>query len=178
MKGSSMIRKTMFTLLCSALLIPASNAIAGNFLQRFEPEPAGGKFGSRETTLDLFGSFNVPEHRDFTDGHAGFGVGVNHFFTTYIGAGLDTSIDKFDWPNHINGTVIFRYPIEKWSLAPYVFTGFGRQFHDTAQWTFSLGGGLDYRLNARTGVFTDIGAVIPEKSRDSMMWRMGARFRF
>ena len=56
--------------------------------------------------------------------------------------------------------------------------GFGRQFHDTAQWTYHIAGGFDYRLNQRTGVFTDIGATITETSHDFMLWRMGVRFRF
>jgi hypothetical protein len=173
-----MMCKPMVTLLFSAMLLPTSNLIAGNLMQRFDPQPAGNKFGPRETTLDIFGSYAVAENRDFSGGRLGIGVGANHFFNSYLGAGIDTGVDKFDWPNHINGSVILRYPIEKWSLAPYVFTGFGRQFHDISQWTYHIAGGLDYRLNQRTGVFTDIGATIPETSRDFMLWRMGVRFRF
>jgi hypothetical protein len=170
--------KSMVTLLFSAMLLPASNLTAGTLLQRFDPQPAGNKFGSRETTFDIFGSYAVAEHRDFSSGRLGIGVGANHFFTPFMGIGLDTGVEKFDWPNHINGSFILRYPIEKWSLAPYIFTGFGRQFHDTAQWTYHIAGGFDYRLNQRTGVFTDIGATIPETSHDFMLWRMGVRFRF
>ena len=173
-----MICKAIFTILVSALFIPAPNIAAQTIVQRFQAELAGNKFGPRETTFDLFGSFSVAEDRDFTEGRLGIGVGVNHFFNSYIGAGLDTGVDKFDWPNHFNGSVIFRYPIEKWSLAPYLFTGFGRQFHDVSQWTYHIGGGFDYRLNPKTGLFTDIGATVPDVSRDFMLWRVGVRFRF
>jgi hypothetical protein len=173
-----MTYKAIFTILVSALFLPASNVGAQTIGELFRAEPAGNKFGPRETTFDLFGSYSVAEHRNFGDGVLGIGVGVNHFFNSYIGAGLDSGVDKFDWPNHINGSVIFRYPIEKWSLAPYVFTGFGRQFHDTSQWTYHIGGGFDYRLNPKTGLFTDIGATIPETSHDFMLWRIGVRFRF
>ncbi|HWD92219.1 MAG TPA: hypothetical protein VG938_07710 [Verrucomicrobiae bacterium] len=170
--------KAIFTILVSALLLPAPKLGAQSLSERFAMEPAGNKFGARETTLDFFVSHSVAEHQDFTGGRLGTGFGINHFFLTYIGAGLDTGIDKWDWPNHINGSVIFRYPIEKWSVAPYVFTGFGRQFHDTSQWTYHIAGGFDYRLNPKTGVFTDIGATIPDVSRDFMLWRLGLRFRF
>jgi hypothetical protein len=173
-----MICKTMFTLLISALLIPTRNTAAETIVQRFQVEPAGNKFGPRETTFDLFSSYSVANNRNFTDGHLGIGVGINHFFNSYIGAGLDTGVDKFDWPNHFNGSLLLRYPIEKWSLAPYVFTGFGRQFHETPQWTYHIGGGFEYRLNPKTGLFTDIAATIPDKSRDFMLWRVGVRFRF
>lgn len=170
--------KTMFTLLFTAVLLPASNLTAETLAQRFEPQPAGNKFGAREFTLDIFGSWRVPDNKDFGGGRLGLGVGANYFFNYYIGAGLDTGVEKFDWPNHLNASVIFRYPIEKWSLAPYAFMGFGRQFHDTAQWTYHIAGGVDYRLNHSTGVFTDVGAIIPGTTRDSILWRLGVRLRF
>lgn len=173
-----MICKTMFTLLFSAMLLPTSNLTAGTLADLFEPQPPGSKFGARETTLDVFSSYSIPDHRGFTDGHLGIGVGGNHFFNSYLGVGLDTGVDKFDWPNHINASVILRYPIEEWSLAPYIFTGFGRQFHDTAQWTYHIAGGVDYRLNQKTGVFTDVGAILPETTRNALLFRLGVRYRF
>src|SRR5262249_11460396 len=50
----NMFCKTMFTLVCSAALIPAANLSAETLGERFEPQPAGNKFGAREFTLDLF----------------------------------------------------------------------------------------------------------------------------
>jgi len=167
-----MTNKKLLTLLSSAALLPALNVMAG-----FAPQSPGDKFGAHELTLDLFSSYTVPEHRDFGNGRLGIGVGANYFFNYYIGAGLDTGVDSVDFPNHINSSIIFRYPIEKWSLAPYVFTGFGGQFHDPVQWTYHIAGGFDFRLNPKLGVFTDIGATIPEESRDFMLWRVGVRFR-
>jgi hypothetical protein len=172
-----MIGKTAFSVWCSILLLPGIVS-ADSLSQRFQAEPAGGKFASTETTFDAFADLRVPEHKDIFSGRLGFGLGVNHFFTPYLGVGADTHIEKVDWPNRINGSVIGRYPIEKWSLAPYAFVGFGRQFNDTAQWLFHFGGGLDYRLNPKAGLFLDVRQTWPDVSRDFMLWRFGLRLGF
>src|SRR5205085_6483595 len=82
-----MIGKTILTVLFSAALVPATGLAGESLSQRFQSEPAGGKFPAQETTLDAFGSLKVPEHKDMFDGRLGIGIGVNHFFTTYFGAG-------------------------------------------------------------------------------------------
>jgi len=175
-----MIRKLILTVSCSLLLLPTGFAFdpLNSVTQRFRIDSRGNKFGATETTLDLFGTMNVPSNHDFFDGRLGVGVGVNHYFTPWLGVGADTGVDKFDWPNHFNGSLQLRYPIEKWSLAPYFMTGFGRQFHDVSQWSFFFGGGVDYRLNQKTGLFVDVRQTMPDVSRDFMLWRFGARLRF
>jgi hypothetical protein len=173
-----MIRKVILTVSCSILLLPTTGITSQFWSEHFHTESGGYKFGATETTLDVFGSMNVPDNRGFFDGRLGMGVGVNHFFTPWFGVGADTGIDKIDWPNHFNGSFVLRYPIEKWSLAPYFFTGFGRQFHDVSQWTYHFGGGVDYRLNQKTGLFVDLRETLPETSRDFMLWRFGVRLRF
>lgn len=172
-----MIRKLVLTVSCSLLLLPAGLS-AETLNEYFRIDQSGNKFGATETTLDLFGSLNVPSNRGFFDGRLGIGVGVNHYFTPWLGVGVDTGVDKFDWPNHFNGSLQFRYPIEKWSLAPYFMVGFGRQFNDIPQWSSFFGGGVDYRLNQKLGLFADLRQTLPEESRDFMLWRFGARLRF
>lgn len=174
-----MTRTTIMILLLSVLLLSPTGRASANLGKLFQLDPPGDKFDSREPSWDTFGSLNVGDNRNFFEGRLGVGLGVNYFLTRYLGAGLDTSIEKFDWPNHLNGSLIGRYPIEKWSLAPYAFVGFGRQFHDDpAQWMFHIGGGLDYRLNPKTGVFVDVRQTMPDVSRDFVLWRLGVRFKF
>jgi len=172
-----MFGKMIMTVSCSLLLLPAAGNATNLWTEYFHTESGGRTFGARETTLDVFGSLNIPDNRDFFEGRLGIGVGVNHFFTPWLGIGADTGVDKFDWPNHFNGSVMFRYPIEKWHLAPYFFTGVGRQFHDVSQWTWHFGGGVDYRLNQKTGLFADLRETMPDVSRDFMLWRFGVRFQ-
>jgi hypothetical protein len=173
-----MIRKMIFPVLCSALLLPAVNLAAETLSERFERQPPGDKFPSSETTLDVFGSWRVATDKDLSGGHLGVGAGINHFFSSYFGAGAELGAEGIDWPNHVNASFIVRYPLEKWSLAPYGFVGFGREFHDTPQWMFHLGGGVDYRLNAKAGMFADVRLTAADVSADSVLWRFGVRFGF
>jgi len=172
-----MIRKIAFTVLLSILLLPAA-ALAGEDWKRFEFEPNGNKFASRETTFDLFGSLKVSDDEDLADGRLGVGLGVNHFFNRFLGVGADTRLEEVDWPDHFNGSVIGRYPVEQWGLAPYAVLGFGRQFHETPQWTFHFGGGVDYRFNRKTGLFLDVRQTVADVSRDFVLFRFGVRLGF
>src|SRR5690242_14716162 len=99
---ASMIRKIAVTSLCSLVLWTAATANAADFMQRFRREPGQAAFTAHETTFDLFGSLKVPENDGFSDGDLGLGFGANYFLTRYFGAGADSRIDEFDWPNHIN----------------------------------------------------------------------------
>ena len=148
------------------ILLQVANAVADT------AATAGGPyFQSGERQLDLYGTS--------TDkGHLGIGVGANYFFNSWWGAGLETRVEKFDWPNQISANLFARYPVEKWRLAPYAYGGCGRQFHDTSQWLFHIGGGVDYRLNGTTGLFVDVRETFPETSKDYTLWRFGVRLRF
>jgi hypothetical protein len=157
-----------------------SSAVGANesLRDRFQSEPNGNKFTSSETTFDLFASEKVQNNEGFFEGNLGIGVGVNRFFTPNFGVGLDTRLEKLDWPNQLNVSLLGRYPIEKWGIAPYGMLGFGRQFLDNHQWMFHFGGGVDYRLNTRTGLFADVRWNMPEESRDFALWRFGLRLQF
>jgi hypothetical protein len=131
----------------------------------------GPYFDSREGQIDLFGTTT-------DDGDLGIGVGANYFFTSWLGAGLETRVEKFDWPNQISGNVFARYPIDKWRLAPYAYGGCGRQFHDDPQWLFHIGGGVDYRLRTDLGLFCDVRQTFADVTKDYTLWRFGLRVRF
>jgi hypothetical protein len=173
-----MIRKLTLAVVFFGLLHTTFASAGEALTQRFRRDSSGDSFASPETTLDVFGSLKVPDGKGLFDGDPGIGVGVNHFFTRNFGLGADTGVDKFDWPNHVNASLIGRYPIPKWSLAPYLFAGFGRQFHDVAQWTYHFGGGVDYRINHKTGVFLDVGETWPDVSKNFLLWRLGLRLGF
>jgi hypothetical protein len=131
----------------------------------------GTYFQPRERQVDVYGTTT-------DDGDLGIGVGLNYFFTTWLGAGLETRVEEFDWPNQISASFFARYPVEKWRLAPYAYGGCGRQFHDGAQWLFHIGAGVDYRLTPVLGLFCDVRETFPETSSDFTLWRFGLRFRF
>jgi hypothetical protein len=128
-------------------------------------------FPGCEPTIDVFGTV-----RD--NWHLGVGVGANYFFTQFFGAGVETRVERFDWPNQINASLMARYPIDKVRLAPYVYGGGGRQYMDGAQWLAHIGGGVDYRIRRGVGLFTDVRETFAEKHGDYALWRFGLRLRF
>jgi len=152
------------------LLLNTANALADT-TAAYANVGEGTYFRAHEPTLDIFGTA-----RD--NWHLGVGVGANYFFTQWLGAGIETRVEEFDWPNQINASLFARYPIEKWRLAPYIYGGGGRQFRDGTQWLAHIGVGLDYRLTPRVGLFGDVRETFPEKDSDFALWRVGLRLRF
>lgn len=145
----------------------------------FRYQPGAANFSTHELKYDLYGVWASHSLESHHGGDAlGVGFGVDYFFMRYLGVDGETYVDRFDWPNHVTFNLVGRYPIEKYNIAPYVFGGFGRQFHDIAQWTTDVGAGVDFRLNRSTGLFLDVRQNFPDVSDDFTMWRLGVRFGF
>lgn len=173
-------------LFCSASAVRAEHDWNWSWHDRFSYAREGDKFKANEFTIDLFGSykrgqknvsdfFDEPEH-----GVWGGGIGVNYFFTRFIGVGGDVSAhdDGRQFVDNASGNVIFRFPIEAASMAPYVFGGGGGTFDPTEQWEGHVGGGLEFRLNPHTGIFADARYIWNDKTADQSLIRTGLRFAF
>lgn len=139
-------------------------------------------FRANETSVDLFGSFSAANGNGlYRDGFGG-GLGVNHFFTKYLGLGLD----GYWWDGDRTGEVIsslsasaiFRYPIDKINLAPYVFAGVGGHLASTEQVSGHGGIGLEYRFTRNVGVFADGRYVLTDETNDFGLTRVGVRYAF
>ncbi len=157
-----------------------------NMNDRFAYTREGDRFLPGEFSLDTFGSykrgsknvgdvFDEPEH-----GVWGGGVGANYFFTRYVGVGADVTMhaDGGKFIDSTSGNLILRLPIERMSLAPYVFGGIGGNFDPTEEWLAQAGVGLEFRLNPITGIFADGRYIWPDKSADYSLIRAGLRFVF
>jgi hypothetical protein len=177
-KGISLSMNKKLAVAGGVLLLTFGVAVAGTVGDRFHQDSAGDKFGAPEFSLDLFGIWESHDRSHFDHDAIGFGAGVNYFFNRYFGASAETSVDELALPNHLDISAIARYPLEKYSLAPYVFGGFGRQWRDESQWTGHIGGGVEYRFNRTTGLFTDIRGIFCEDTRDIALWRVGVRLVF
>ena len=144
-------------------------------------QDTGEKFRPNELSLDLFGTFaNQDRFGNKTD-HGGGGLGLNYYFTRYVGIGADSYVEEWKAPYRVNGSVLLRYPIPgAIGLAPYIFGGGGRQMKYATQWTLHGGGGLEVRLNPHTGIFGDIRRVFSEmaSSLDYTLVRAGLRLSF
>ncbi len=134
-------------------------------------------FEPNELSFDAFG-FTASRDKSGADKQAwGPGVGLNYFFTEFWGLGLDTYADAFEVPYLLNGSALFRYPLDDF-LAPYAFAGFGRQWDHAAQWLVHAGVGLDFRVFDRTSLFADVRGVFPDTTKDYALVRFGVRFTF
>jgi hypothetical protein len=128
-------------------------------------------FNAGELQLDVFGAYQVgegPRNAGPINNHGwGGGIGVNYFFTRYLGVGAEGywiasehngaqgAHDETTFHN-INGSLIFRLPIDNLCLAPYAFVGGGAVL-DGDKWAVGFGGvGLEYRvIPNKLGLFLD-----------------------
>jgi hypothetical protein len=172
--------KPILPLLSSAILLfNLSTARADDFwADRLDFRPSAATFSDKELSLDLFG-FSASRDRNGSDRQAwGAGAAGNYFFTQNLGVGAETYGDAFNKPYLLNALGEFRYPIQSLSLAPYAILGIGRQWTYAPQWLGHFGGGLEYRFNAKTGVFADARRVFAVNTSDYTLIRFGFRIVF
>src|SRR6266478_9944805 len=127
-------------------------------------------FNDKELQFDVFGAYAVGEggsHAGPIRDHGwGGGIGVNYFFSRYIGIGAEGywiaadhngAVGGGDTVVHnVNGSLIFRLPIDSLCLAPYAYLGGGAAI-DGEDWAVGFAGvGLEYRVVPhKIGVFVD-----------------------
>lgn len=117
-------------------------------------------FRGNEIQVDAFGSGAF-----YKNGRPGWGggLGLNYFFSRYIGIGVEQGLvgrnnngsnSYTEW--NTLGNLFLRYPICSWNLAPYVMVG-GGAFYGTNQGigVGHVGGGLEYRFSENVGIFSD-----------------------
>jgi opacity protein-like surface antigen len=135
-------------------------------------------FKDHELQVDLYGAYvdgNAPDHAGPWQDHGwGGGVGINYFFSRYIGIGIEgTVLDGRENPlvdqsrnrsahsDHTaiwsgSGSLIARMPIDRLCLAPYAYVG-GGVMTDGEDWaTGFVGVGVEYRIvPEKIGLFID-----------------------
>jgi hypothetical protein len=159
-------------------------------------------FSDKEIQADVFAAYQ--------DGHAethagpikdhgwGGGVAVNYFFARYFGLSAEgTWLEGHDNAasgighggsstqfQSVTGSLIFRYPIDSWCLAPYVFTGGGATMDGSAWAVYHIGVGLEYRIIPnKLGVFADgrwnyYGDRYGHDNQNNFLFRLGTRWVF
>jgi hypothetical protein len=175
------MKKLSISLLASFAVVATSFAGTEISAGKKTVTPVTTCFNDRELQLDLFGAYsdgNASTHAGPIRDHGwGGGVGVNYFFTRYIGigaeglweAGQDNAASvgdhhAFHHDNHdgrttfhnADGMLIFRMPLDQYCLAPYGFVGGGAEM-DSANWADAFVGlGVEYRVvPAKVGIFAD-----------------------
>lgn len=110
--------------------------------------------------------------------------------------GHDSALDHGDGFHHfgdhsistqfqsVTGQAIFRWPIDPWCIAPYVFTGGGATMDGSAWAVGDVGVGLEYRLIPnKLGIFADgrwnyYGDKDSHDNQNNFLVRAGARLVF
>jgi len=149
------------------------------------------KYSANELNLDLFGTYNhfFPKFNDLFDrtwrhGEFGGGVGMNYFFTKYMGFGVDTFFQRHGHLlNNVSGNLYLRAPIANSGFAPYIYGGAGWDDGSTVpggtgthdELTAHGGVGMEYRFNPHLGVFIDARYVWTDKTPDEGLIRSGFR---
>ncbi len=155
---------------------------------RFAYTHEGEVFLPNEFSFDAFGTYTSTRRssvqdlftRNLRHGTWGGGVGINYFFTKYIGISSDVSIGDNGnrFIDSAMGNLVLRLPIDPAHLAPYIFGGGGGVFEPSTEWAADAGAGIDFRINHWTGIFVDARYVWPENVGDYGLFRAGMRFAF
>jgi len=157
-------------------------------------------FSDKEWQVDAFGAYqdghSMSHAGPIKDHGWGGGTAVNYFFARYFGLSAEgTWLDGHDNGGHnpnssatqfqsVTGSVIFRYPVDAWCLAPYVFTGGGATMDGSAWAVCHVGVGLEYRIVPnKLGIFADgrwnyYGDRYQRDVQNNFLFRAGARLVF
>ncbi|MGA3171634.1 MAG: outer membrane beta-barrel protein [Chthoniobacteraceae bacterium] len=156
-------------------------------------------FSDSEWQADVFGAYQVgngPNHAGPIKDHGwGGGVAVNYFFARYFGLSAEgswleghsnaaTGKSGGDQFQSAVGNLIFRYPIDSWCIAPYVFLGGGATMDGSAWAVGDVGVGLEYRIIPnKLGIFADgrwnyYGDRYEHDTQNNFMVRVGTRLVF
>jgi len=181
-----------------------SGPAAGTEYKQVEQPSA---FSDKEWQVDLSGAYEVghgPNHAGPIHDHGwGGDAAVNYFFNRYFGLsaegtwieGRKNIDDRFHGAgggfNHdkttfqtATGSLVFRYPIDKYAIAPYVFTGGGATLEGSDWAVFHVGLGLEYRVVPnKFGLFTDgrwnyYGDRSHHDTQNNFLVRVGTRLVF
>jgi hypothetical protein len=197
----------------AATSLAGTETYPGPASKEYKQVQSPGCFSDTEIQADLFGAYetgNGPDHAGPIHDHAwGGGAAINYFFARYFGLsaegvwlnGKDSNLDRpsahFGGFSHFaasrnadeqfqsaNGNVIFRYPVDRWCIAPYIFTGGGVTFAETNWAVYDIGTGLEYRVVPnKLGIFADgrwnyYGDRYQHDLQNNFLFRLGTRLVF
>lgn len=136
-------------------------------------------FRAGEIQVETFGVLDRP---DLTGAPVwGAGVGVGYYITRGLGASVrGVSYSTDEWGGSVidqgEARILFRAPL--WDrVAPYGYVA-GIHNFERDDWGAGAGGGLEYRLTQRIGVFGETGLGITTKRQDSWSTSFGLRIAF
>lgn len=146
------------------------------------------KYRANELSLDLYGEGsinqqtidNISGNRVRQDGRAGAGIGLNYFFTRYVGLSGDAYTENThgSYVDDAGGNVVLRLPLGNSGVAPYIFGGGGHQFDPVKQTYYDAGAGIEFRITHNWGFFVDGRYVFAQDTDNFGVGRAGLRLSF
>lgn len=110
----------------------------------------------------------------------GTGGAANYFFSRYLGVSVDAySKDmSHNFVDTTSGNLIARFPIAQTGVAPYFFGGNNYRFDAARENQTEGGAGLEFRFPDQAGTLLDVSYVLPNKTDNYGIGRVGLRFNF
>jgi hypothetical protein len=179
--------KYITTLLMSVAL--ASSAVAGTMSAPKNPKapvlpapaPTGCDCFNAGASFDLFGAAILPAEGGGDDAFGG-GIGVNYFFSPYVGLDLNYAAYATDSVHHqVDGNLVLRAPINSLCIAPYALAGGGFATNSSNRGTYQVGAGIDVRLQSMNclGIFAEgLYHFAADDTPDFTTVRLGVRIPF
>jgi hypothetical protein len=131
-------------------------------------------FASNENQLSFFGTYVDGRGDDW-----GLGAGYTRYLTENLGVGAVTYWKDFNgaFIDNLGAEGYYRFPLDDLRLAPYAVASAGYSF-ELEELFFAFGGGAEFRLNERLGLFGDLRWQINNDTKDGATLRVGARLMF
>jgi len=134
----------------SILMLAAMTAVSADNANS-DPSPRTDCYRSGELSLDGFGTGSIGKYtidhlsgdRIRQHGQLGAGLGLNYFFTRYLGINAEAYSENTSgtFIDNASANLTLRLPLGQSGLAPYLFGGGGRQFDRLEAWFGQAGGG-------------------------------------
>lgn len=175
-----MTKLTILALTAVAASAFAGHEIAAPVKHSKAVIPQEACFGETELQFDIYGA-HVDGGGVLGEGFGG-GIAATYFFHRNFGVTLDGNITNSNVDDiwQASAGLVARYPFEIGGvcLSPYVKVTGGVQSENGTNPFLGLGGGLEWRITPRVGLFGEATYGFVEDQDDMLNLRAGVRFVF
>ncbi len=184
------MKKHILALLSSLAL--ATSLIAGPIVYSPTPAPSAvvpsSLYRDMEFFIDVYGSYlkqyhnadcgcDVSKHNGW-----GGGISVGEYFIPNIGLRADANFSSLhEARTQVCADLLLRYVIPGTAFAPYAFAGGGIESRSgSTDGLIRVGGGLEYRVTSRFGLFTEASYawIFNDERTEDLTVKAGMRFVF
>lgn len=175
-----------------SMLTLATSLTAGPIVYNPTPPPTAvvpsSLYRDMEFFVDVYGSYLKQYGYDVCgcddkkrDGWGG-GISVGEYFIPHVGLRADANFSSVDEARtQVCADLLLRYVIPGTGFAPYALIGGGIENKSgSTDALFRAGGGLEYRLNSKFGLFTEASYawIFNDDNTEDLTVKAGMRFVF